>query len=132
MARPWSRKHGDDDWWSRTDVARAWAPPASPEADKPPPRDLLAEHFGDDWRTSFGFDAIVGEERADEHPDAYRVLDLAPSATWEEIVAAHRDHARAHHPDLLVGRSPEERADGEERIRVINAAYHELRVRRGR
>ena len=36
-----------------------------------------------------------------------------------------------HHPDLLFGQSEEEKAEGEERIRVINAAYKELRVRRG-
>ena len=60
------------------------------------------------------------------------MLEVAPSATWEEIVAAHRHQARAHHPDRLVGQSEEEKAEGDERIRVVNAAYQELRVRRGR
>jgi hypothetical protein len=36
-----------------------------------------------------------------------------------------------HHPDLLFGQSPEEKAESEERIRIINAAYKELRIRRG-
>ena len=52
--------------------------------------------------------------------------------TWEEIVEAHRSMARTHHPDRLFGQSDEERAEGEERIRVINSAYQELRVRRGK
>ena len=166
MARPWSRKRVDDPrrpkhlraeddpvdsvsldaadhaWWSQTDVARAWEPPlAGTGTETATVRDVLAEHFGDDWRTSLGFDSSATEARLDERAmdehvtqgqDAYRVLEVAPSATWEEIVAAHRHQARAHHPDRLFGQSEEEKAEGDERIRVINAAYQELRVRRGR
>ena len=59
------------------------------------------------------------------------MLEVEPTATWDEIVAAHRHQARVHHPDRLFGQSAEEKAAAEERIRVINAAYQELRVRRG-
>ena len=60
------------------------------------------------------------------------MLEVEPTATWEEIVAAHRHQARVHHPDRLFGQSEEEKAEGEDRIRVINAAYQELRIRRGK
>ena len=64
--------------------------------------------------------------------DPYSVLGVEPSATWEEIVDAHRRQARRHHPDQLFGHSPAEVALAEERIRDINVAYQELRVRRGK
>ncbi|MFL6204398.1 MAG: DnaJ family molecular chaperone [Acidimicrobiales bacterium] len=137
----------DDDehaWWAQTDVDAAWTPrePARPEpgATSTGDRDILAEHFGDDWRTSFLYtppsDEEVEEERRREQQrlddqDPYKVLEVREDATWDEIVAAHRHQARVHHPDRLVDVSDDERARGEERIRVINQAYQELRVRRG-
>jgi hypothetical protein len=131
-------------WWAQREVEELWTPRARPPASAPPEveRDILADHFGADWRTSFGF-TPASEPDMDEPdgPDApalpdlgdpYEVLEVDPSASWDEIVAAHRHQARAHHPDRLVGRSPEQVALGEERIRIINGAYQELRVRRGR
>ena len=152
--------HLDDDehaWWAQRDIESAWSPPDEPPRaeDPAPERDVLAEHFGDDWRTSFGFDAARGDAAEDEAADVpdeeprpstgaaaasdpgapadpYAVLEVAASASWEEIVEAHRRMARRHHPDLLVGRTDTEIAAGENRIRDINVAYQELRVRRGR
>jgi DnaJ domain len=161
MARPWSRKGkepaeppaGEDEpavaldsdehaWWSQREVTGAWsrhhhATPTETE----PERDILAEHFGADWRTSFGFtpapEPPAIDEPADEGPpidtsDPYAVLEVSPDAPWEDIVAAHRRQARRHHPDRLAGEPPAVIAVAEDRIRDINAAYQELRVRRGR
>ena len=169
MARPWSRKgrhestaavpHDPDDadleaeehaWWAQRDLQDVWAPrPSDPtsEHDEPavpePERDVLAEHFGDDWRTSFGFEPAPHSPAPEPEPpappeepvdtsDPYAVLEVEPTATWEEIVRAHRAVARRHHPDSLAGRPDHEVAAAEERIRAINIAYQELRVRRGR
>lgn len=63
--------------------------------------------------------------------DPYTVLRVEPTASWDEIVAAHRHLARRHHPDLLFGQSAEGKTASEERMRTINAAYKELRIRRG-
>jgi len=162
MARPWSRKRSDDTpepaptptepaegtrlddedhaWWAQTDVERVWAPKVPKAAEPEDTRDILAEHLGEDWRTSFGFTPPTEEELAAEaardqqtldDQDPYKVLEVEPTATWDEIVAAHRHQARVHHPDRLFGQSEEEKAEGEERIRVVNGAYQELRVRRG-
>lgn len=162
MARPWSRKRSDDTpepaptptepaegnqldgedhaWWAQTDVERVWTPKVHNAAEPEEKPDILAEHFGEDWRTSFGFTPPTEEELATEaardqqaldDQDPYKVLEVEPTATWDEIVAAHRHQARVHHPDRLFGQSEEEKAEGEERIRVINGAYQELRVRRG-
>jgi DnaJ-domain-containing protein 1 len=143
---------GDDDgttdlgadehaWWAQREVATPWAPREAPTADEARP-DVLAEHFGADWRTSFGFplddapppDSAPADEPEDEidTSDPYAVLRVDPSATWEEIVDAHRRMARRHHPDRLFGQSEAEVAAAEEQIRLINIAYQELRVRRAR
>lgn len=162
MARLWSRKKkdasppepassepaesvrlDDDDhaWWAQEEVKEVWRP-RDPRAvgTEEPKRDILAEHFGEDWRTSFGFTPPTEEQQAAEaareqqaldDQDPYKVLQVDPEATWDEIVAAHRHQARVNHPDLLFGQSEEEKAESEERIRVINNAYKELRIRRG-
>ena len=139
--------HLDDEdhaWWAQAEVDRAWTPSerrrAEPGREEPEERDILAEHFGEDWRTNFlptpPTEEELEEERRQEQQrsddqDPYKVLQVSEDATWDEIVAAHRNQARAHHPDRLVDQSDEERARGEDRIRVINQAYAELRVRRG-
>lgn len=142
-------------WWAQHDIdapptRRDPRPkPGAPE-DEAEPRDILAEHFGADWRTSFGFDhpgpvvpppkpSSMPEREPTVEPDApvdtsdpYAVLGVAPAASWEEIVEAHRALARRHHPDRLVGRPPAELEAAEQRIRDINVAYQELRIRRGK
>ena len=55
--------------------------------------------------------------------DPYEILGVARSAPWEQIVAAHKRLARAWHPDL---------GGDDEVVRRLNAAFAELRVRRGR
>ena len=133
----------DDDhaWWAQSEVEDVWKPRErkrkEPEKEE---RDILAEHFGDDWRTNFLYTGPTEEQLEEERrrqqqrlddEDPYKVLQVSEDATWDEIVAAHRHQARVHHPDRLFGQSEEEKAEGEERIRVINQAYQELRVRRG-
>jgi DnaJ-domain-containing protein 1 len=153
MARRWTRRRGaepgadapagdtvetvhldtaDHAWWAQEEVRHAWRPPPR-RAEPEPPRDILAEHFGPDWRTNF-FTPTPDPGPAIDEPvdrDPYEVLEIEPTASWDEIIAAHRHQARVHHPDLLFGQSEEEKAESEERLRVINAAYRELRIRRG-
>lgn len=64
--------------------------------------------------------------------DPYAVLGVPSTATWDEIVEAHRALARLHHPDVLVHVDPERRAASEARMRDVNLAYAELRHRRGK
>ncbi len=133
----------DDDhaWWAQRETNEVWKPRDRTQPEPEQERDVLAEHFGDDWRTNFLYtgpsDEQLEEERREEQQaiddqDPYKVLQVSEDATWDEIVAAHRHQARVHHPDRLFGQSEEEQAEGEERIRVINQAYQELRVRRGK
>jgi len=55
--------------------------------------------------------------------DPYAVLGVARSAPWDQIVIAHKRLARQWHPDA---------GGDEDLIRRLNAAFAELRVRRGR
>jgi hypothetical protein len=135
--------HLDDDdhaWWAQAEVDAVWKPRERPPKESEAERDILAEEFGEDWRTSFLYTPPTAEELEEERrrdqqrvddQDPYKVLQVSEDATWDEIVVAHRHQARVHHPDRLVDVSDEEKAAGEERIRVINQAYQELRVRRG-
>ena len=128
-------------WWAQRELDELWSPRDLPIEDPAPERDILAEHFGPDWRTTFGFDHS-DDPASDDSPedagapstdsDPYAVLQVEPSASWEEIVEAHRRLARRHHPDRLHGLPDAEVAIAEDRIREVNVAYQELRIRRGR
>lgn len=59
-----------------------------------------------------------------EHPDPYRVLGVAPTATQAEITRAYRTRLRAHHPDTRP--TPPSRTDDDD-LRQVLAAYELLR-----
>ena len=56
----------------------------------------------------------------------YDILGVPRNASQEEIRAAYRTLARRYHPDGLNGSAESERADAEEAIKAINAAFHTL------
>ncbi|HUR70142.1 MAG TPA: J domain-containing protein [Candidatus Thermoplasmatota archaeon] len=66
-------------------------------------------------------------------PDvAFYVLELdAVSATWEDVLTAHRRLALAHHPDRDPSAPAEMRAERERKMQEINAARDRLRVHFG-
>lgn len=84
--------------------------------------------------------APAGEPEAEPEPatepearDPYEVLRVAPSASWDDIVASHRRLVRRWHPDGLgEGSSDEERELCADRMREVNEAYQALRVKRDR
>ena len=55
--------------------------------------------------------------------DPYALLGVSPQASWDEIVAARNRRLRAWHPDA---------GGDDERLRRLNLAFAELRIRRGR
>jgi hypothetical protein len=59
-----------------------------------------------------------------------QVFGLAPDFTMFELNAARRRLIREYHPDLWHHVSPDERRAREETLKLINAAYDELRQRR--
>jgi DnaJ-class molecular chaperone len=53
---------------------------------------------------------------------SYRILGVAPSASWDEIVKAYRRKAKVHHPD---------RGGDEDAMRALNEAFSLLKRARG-
>lgn len=83
--------------------------------------DSLFTHVDDDSIDSGVFDP----------DDPYVVLGVPKSASWEQIVSAHRRLAKLHHPDRLLDAPPDEKVSSADRMAEINLAYAELRRRRG-
>jgi len=57
---------------------------------------------------------------------AYALLEVAPSASLEEVRAAYRKKMKEWHPDVFAGRSDDARRIAEERTKAIIAAYEAL------
>ncbi len=62
---------------------------------------------------------------------ALAVLGLEAGASPEEIATAYRRMAHTYHPDKVAGESREVREYAERRMKEINAAYSELKLRAG-
>lgn len=61
--------------------------------------------------------------------DAYRLLDLDPGASDEEVKRACRDLTKVWHPDRF-GNDPRLRQKAEEKLKTILEAYETIRVSR--
>lgn len=60
--------------------------------------------------------------------DPYKVLNIAPNASDEEVKKAYRDLARKYHPDHYHGTDLEHMA--EEKMKEINEAYAVIQQQR--
>lgn len=56
----------------------------------------------------------------------YKVLEIRPDATREEVKAAYRDLAQVWHPDRYQNSNPRLRAKAEEKFKSISEAYHAI------
>ncbi len=134
----------DTDWWlgqaepSRV-INRRWRSPRPGDlhprrrsTDLPPPREPDVEPaapFDPDAllrdRPPVGADDPVVAGPPSGPPQPWAVLDLGSDATWDEIVARHRELAKQHHPDRA-GSDAVAAAAAAERMAEINAAFAEL------
>lgn len=64
--------------------------------------------------------------------DPYDILGITPSTGWDEVISVKRRLVKQHHPDHLSEASCEERSAAEERLRLINWAYTQIRADHGR
>ncbi len=62
---------------------------------------------------------------------AYKMLDIEPSATDEEIKQAYRKMAVKHHPDKVAYLGEDIKAKANEKFKKINEAYNALKKSRG-
>ncbi|HUE88769.1 MAG TPA: J domain-containing protein [Vicinamibacterales bacterium] len=64
--------------------------------------------------------------------DAYRLLEVSPAASEEELKAAHRDLTKVWHPDRFA-HDPSMQLKAGEKLKAINQAYETIRdARAGR
>jgi len=63
--------------------------------------------------------------------EAYRVLEVEPSATDEEIKAAYRKLALKHHPDKVATLGEDVKKAAEEKFQQINSAKERIYKARG-
>lgn len=108
-----------------TFVESAFTRSRGPDPSPDPARTGFSEYFS--YESLFTAPTTIAEPLLG-HPgtDPCRVLGVAPDATWREIVKAHRNLVKLHHPDRLLDADDEERAEAAERLHEINEAYREL------
>lgn len=63
--------------------------------------------------------------------DAYKVLEIAPSATDDEVKAAYRKMALKHHPDRVATLGDDVRKAAEQKFQQINNAKERIFASRG-
>lgn len=63
--------------------------------------------------------------------DAYKVLEIEPSATDEEVKKAYRRMALKHHPDKVSTLGEDVRKAAEEKFKQISMAYEKIKKERG-
>ena len=69
--------------------------------------------------------------RGDSLDDAYKVLEINPSATDDEVKAAYRRLALKHHPDRVAALGEDVRRAAEEKFQQINNAKERIYKARG-
>ncbi|KAA5827332.1 molecular chaperone DjiA [Algibacter amylolyticus] len=63
--------------------------------------------------------------------NAYKVLEIAKSATVDEIKKAYRKMAKKYHPDKVIHLGKEHQKGAEEKFRQVQAAYEQIQKERG-
>jgi DnaJ-domain-containing protein 1 len=62
--------------------------------------------------------------------DPYKILNISPGATQEQIRSAYKKLAHMYHPDKVEGLAPEYRQIADRKMKAINAAYEQLKLTR--
>jgi len=95
---------------------------------------LKAMFFG--WQGSYyrggGYSSSSGGYRSSHNIESdYKVLEIEPSATDDEVKKAYRKQAMKHHPDKVNHLGDEIRKAAEERFAKLNEAYERIKKSRG-
>jgi DnaJ like chaperone protein len=65
-----------------------------------------------------------------ETDSAYKILELEPGATDEEVKKAYRRMAMKYHPDKVSHLGDEFRKNADEKFRKVNEAYEKIKKER--
>ena len=63
--------------------------------------------------------------------NAYRILEITPSATDTEVKKAYRTMAKKYHPDKLQSKEPALIKGAQEKFQEVQKAYEEIQKERG-
>jgi DnaJ like chaperone protein len=92
---------------------------------------LKAMFFG--WQGNFGGGGYSsgGYRSTYNIENDYKVLEIEPSATDDEVKKAYRAQAMKHHPDKVNHLGDEIRKAAEERFAKLNESYERIKRARG-
>ena len=63
--------------------------------------------------------------------NAYRILEISPSANDAEVKKAYRTMAKKYHPDKLQSKEPALIKGAQEKFQEVQKAYDEIQKQRG-
>ncbi|MDX9847599.1 MAG: TerB family tellurite resistance protein [Tenuifilaceae bacterium] len=63
--------------------------------------------------------------------DCYKILEVSPNATNDEVKKAYRNMALKHHPDKVSYLGEDIRRAAEEKFQKVNGAYEKIKKERG-
>ncbi len=66
-----------------------------------------------------------------ETDSAYKILEIDPNASNEEIKKAYREMALKHHPDKVAHLGDDVQKAAEEKFQKVNVAYNQIKKERG-
>lgn len=89
--------------------------------------DMIAGYLGVDRKDYESIRAMFVKDI----DSAYKVLEITPDATDEEVKAAYRKMAVKYHPDKVEHLGPEIQKSAKEKFQQLQAAYEEIKKRRG-
>jgi len=87
----------------------------------------IALYLGISQRESESVFAMFG----DKLEDAYKVLEISPEATDEEVKKAYKKMALKHHPDRVESLGADVKKAAEEKFKAISVAYETIKKERG-
>jgi DnaJ-domain-containing proteins 1 len=75
-------------------------------------------------------DSILAMFEGNDLASAYKVLEIEPTATDEEVKKAYKSLALKHHPDKVASLGPDVQKAAEEKFKQIQAAYEKIKKER--
>ncbi len=87
----------------------------------------IALYLGISQRESESVFAMFGNRLE----DAYKVLEISPEATDEEVKKAYKKMALKHHPDRVESLGADVKKAAEEKFKAISIAYETIKKERG-
>ena len=90
--------------------------------------------YGNGYGSGYGYNSGSSNYSSNSYhnlDDDYKILEVSPDATDEEVKKAYRKAAIKHHPDKVSHLGEEMRKAAEEKFSKVNEAYERIKKSRG-